>query len=338
MSSASTATDAGATVPTPAPRGRRDSRVRLIVGYAAIVAVLPYFLLKAAWIAGSTIGITGASSIDAAVVQGGNIATAALEIGAIGIILLFTHAWGARVPAFLVLAPTWVGTGLLAPFVITGPVVAASVLIDSSAVGDGSMAPWVGPLVYLSFGAQAIGIAASFVLYARDRWPQVLTGRVRDRPPGLHQPVVVLFSLLVTTLLVIVAAARLSWAFGATWGLSTGLVESRGLAERLADAGTASFAVAAAAALLALAFRRPPRLRTAVPLALGWVGGGAVFGSGLYSMVLLLAGVAGSGMPTTQTGLVPFVDLLQLLAGTVIAVVGAFVLAESHARGDDHRH
>ncbi|AOS63892.1 hypothetical protein [Actinoalloteichus hymeniacidonis] len=316
---------------SPNPARRRSSRIRLIVGYAAILAILPYFTLKLFWIAGSTAGITSASSVDPAVIQGGNIVTAAMEIIAALIIIAFTHAWGARIPVFLVLAPTWVGTGLLAPFVITGPVVAVSVLTGSASVGDDSLAAWVGPLVYVGFGAQAIGIAASFVLYARDRWPHVLTGRVREHPVGPYQPVIAVFVRLATVLLAVVAAVRLPWALGATWGLSPQLIESRGIAERLADAGTALFAVAAAAGLFVIAFRRPQRQRTALPLALGWIGGGAVFGNGLYPMTLLLAGVAGSGTNATQTGLVPFVDLLQIMTGVMIAVTGAFLLAELNA-------
>ncbi|WP_075741393.1 MULTISPECIES: hypothetical protein [Actinoalloteichus] len=307
------------------------------MGYTAVAAVLPYFILKLIWISGSDIGIIRTSSVDPAVLQGGNIATAALEIIAVAIIIVFTHAWGSRVPAFLVLAPTWVGTGLLAPFVITGPVVAASALTSSSSVGDGSLAPWVGPLVYVSFGAQAIGIVASFVLYARDRWPHVTKGCVGDHPAGPDQTVVMLFARLSTALLAVVAVARLSWALGSTAGLSPRLIESRGIAERLSDAGTALFAVAAAAGLLILAFRRPPGQRTVLPVALGWIGGGAVFGSGLYPTALLLAGVAGSGTTATQTGLVPFVDLIQLLTGTVIAVTGAFVLADLNTRAAERR-
>lgn len=128
--------------------------------------------------------------------------------------------------------------------------------------------------------------------------------------------------------LTVVALVRTSWAIGATVGLSPQFIESRGVAERLADAGTAVFALAAAVGMLALVLRRPAGSPTWIPVALAWVGGGAVFGSGLYSMVLVLAAAAGTGVATTQTGLVPFVDLVQVILGTVIAAAGAFVLAD----------
>lgn len=310
------------------PPRRRGGRSRLIVGYLAIVAILPYFTLKLAWISGSTVGITSVSPVDAAVVTGGNIVTAALEVAAAFVILAFTHSWGLRAPAWLVLIPTWIATGLLAPFIITGPVVGISVISDSSSAGDGSLAPWVGPLVYIGFGAQAIGIGLSFVLYARDRWPRVFSVRLADSPTGPYRSVLLLFGWLFTALLALVIVSRSAWALNSTWGLSSGLVESRGTAEKLADAATAMFALAAATGLLVLVYRWWQKAPVWVPVALVWVGAGAVFANGMYPMVLRLAGVTGSGTTAPQIGLVPFVDLVQVITGTAIAVTGAFLLVD----------
>lgn len=324
----SVAVDEADTVTTDfSPPRRRSGRGRLIVGYLAIVAILPYFTLKLAWISGSTVGITSVSPVDAAVVTGGNIVTAAMEVVAAFVILTFTHDWGLRAPAWLVLIPTWIATGLLAPFIITGPVIGISVISGSGSVGDRSLAPWVGPLVYISFGAQAIGIGLSFILYARARWPRVLSVHLAGRPTGPYRSVLILFGWLTTALLAIVIVSRFAWALNSTWGLSSRLVESRGIAERLADAATALFALAAATGLLVLAYRRWQKPAW-VPVALVWVGAGAVFANGIYPMMLLLAGFAGSGTTATQTGLVPFVDFIQTITGTAIAVTGAFILVE----------
>jgi hypothetical protein len=207
------------------------ARVRMVIGYLAVAALLPYLLLKLAWIAGLTIGITEQSPVDGGILLGGNILTAALEVAAALIIVAFTHSWGLRVPAWLVLLPVWVGTGLLAPFIVTGPVVAVSVLTDAAPVGDGSLAPWVGLVVYSSFGAQALGITAAFVFYARARWPRILGSRVGVRRTGPTQPVLVLAVWVATGLLAVVAAARLQWALGSTAGLTPDLVAGRGLAQ-----------------------------------------------------------------------------------------------------------
>lgn len=312
---------------TPRPRGR----ARLIIGYLAVAAVQPYLILKLTWIAGSTIGITETSPLDASVVRGGNIVTAVMELTAIAILLAFTHQWGLRVPAWLVLVPAWIGTGLLAPFVITGPVIAASVVSDLAPVGDDSLAPWVGPLVYLSFGAQAVGIASCFVLYAKERWPYVFSGHLSDRLIGPSRTALVPIAWGTAALLVVVSVARLPWSLGAAWGLpSSG--ESRGVAEQLTDGASALFAVAAAVGILMLAVGRPSRTRTWVPVALAWIGGGATLGAGAYSLVLLFTKLTGAVDSVPATGMVPFVDLLQVVAGVAIGVAGAVILAADHAR------
>lgn len=302
---------------------RRHGRARLLVGYLSIAAILPYFLLKLAWVAGSTVGIATTSPIDADVLRGGNAVTMALEVVAAFIILAFTHSWGLRAPAWLVLAPAWVGTGLLAPFIFTGPVVAGS-----GSAGDGSLAPWVGPLVYLGFGAQAVGIVVSFVLYVRARWPQVLGGRLQDRSGGPYQPALVFLLAVMIALLAVITGARAMWAAGSGAGLGEDQAAGRGLAEQMADAGTAMFAVAAAIGLWMLIRRSPGRARTWAPLVMAWIGGGAVFGSGLYPMVLLILGTAGLGPAGTGAGLVPFVNLTQVVVGTVAAVTGIFLLVD----------
>ena len=322
-------------MPQPRPRATtapvpRSGRTR-VIGHLAIAAILPYLLLKIAWIAGSTVGVASTSPVDAAVLQGGNLVTAAMEVVAVLVILTFTGSWGLSLPPWLTLAPAWIGTGLLAPFVVTGPVVAVSVLRDPTSVGDGSLAAWVGPLVYLGFGAQAIGISAAFIGHVRARWSRVFTSRIAARPAGPARPGALVSAWAATALLSVVVVARVSWACGSTWGLPASVVGSRGIAEQLTDGATAVFAVAAAVGTLSLLHRRPRAGRTWVPLGLAWVGTGAIVGSGLYATTLLLAGITGS--VSAATGAVGFVDLLQTLAGTVLAVVGASLLAGTAGAG-----
>lgn len=303
----------------------------MIVGYVTVAAILPYLILKLIWISGSTVGISDPSPLDAAVVDGGNVVTATMELIAIAIVLTFTHSWGPRVPAWLVLVPAWIGTGLLAPFVVTGPVVAVSVVTEASPVGDGSLAPWVGPLVYLGFGAQAIGIASSFAIHAHDRWAGVLAGRLSDRPTGPSRPALVLITWMIVALLTVVSGSRLLWSVGVTWGLPSHLIDGRGVAERLADTSAAFFAIAAIIGFLLLTCRRFRRVRTWVPIVLAWVGSGATLTSGAYSLALLLLKLSGAATSLPRPGVVPFVDLVQIVAGTAAAVVGAVLLTELRA-------
>lgn len=315
------------------PSAARPSWARLVIGYLAIAAVVPYLTLKVLWILGSTAGILAPSPLDPAVVQNGNLATVVMELIAVGIILTFTHSWGLRVPACLVLVPAWIGIGLLAPFIVNGPAVAGSVLTGVSPAGDGSLAPWVGPLVYLGFGAQAIGIAASFVLYVRDRWNRVLITRLSDRRAYPSDDALRFLGWGIAGLLIAVSVARLSWGLGATWGLSPDLIQDRGVPERLADGMAGVFAAAALVGLLMLTRRAPRRWRVWAPLSLAWVGGGATLASGLYSLVLLTLRLASSTVPAQQAGLDPIVDLIQVVAGTALGATGAILLSELHQTG-----
>jgi len=304
------------------PRGRH----RVVIGYVVLTAILPYLLLKVAWITGSTIGFATESSVASGVLLGGNIATAGMELVAIGVVLAFTHDWGMRLPAWLVLLPAWVGTGLLAPFVVAGPLVVVSVVTEASPVGDGSFEPWVGPLVYSSFGAQALGIALTFALYARARWPHVLRSRGGCRSAG-PRSVLASAAWVAAVLLGVVAAARLLWALDPAAAAWFELPNARGTTERAADAGAAAFALAAAAGLLMLMFRRRARTRLWVPIVLAWVGSGATWAGGWWPVLLWIGEVAGAGTSSVGGGLAAGVHLVQMVAGLLVATVGAVVLA-----------
>jgi hypothetical protein len=298
----------------------------VVIAYLVVAAVLPYLLLKVAWITGSTIGFATESSVDSRVLLGGNIVTAGMELVAIVVVVALTHDWGMRLPAWLVLVPAWVGTGLLAPFVVAGPLVVVSVATEASPVGDGSFEPWVGPVVYTSFAAQALGIALTFALYARARWSRVLRSRGGGRSA---EPRRVLASAagVAVVLLALVAAARLLWALDPGAAAWFGFTGARGATERAADAGAAAFAMMAAAGLLMLMRRRPGRTRLWVPLTLGWVGSGATWAGGLWPALLWIGEIAGAGTSPGGGGLVAGVHLVQVIAGLLVATVAAVLLA-----------
>jgi hypothetical protein len=304
----------------------------VVIGYLVVAAILPYLLLKAAWIAGSTIGFATESTVDSRVLLGGNIATAGMELVAIVVVLAFTRDWGLRLPAWSVLLPAWVGTGLLAPFVIAGPLVVVSVATQASPVGDGSFQPWVGPVVYSSFGAQAVGIALTFVLYARARWPHVLRSRT-GCPSAARRPVLARAAWPAGLLLGVVASARLLWALHPASATSVGLAEGRGATDRVADAGAAAFALMAAAGLLMMLRRRRARTPLWVPLALAWVGSGATWAGGWWPVLLWIGEMAGAGTSSPGAGLVAGVHVLQVIAGLLVATVGALVLAGRQGKG-----
>lgn len=148
--------------------------LRLVVGWAAVLGTLPYLALKAAWLAGSTIGVA-----DPAVFRDGsvfvlNAVTAGMDLVAIVVALAFTYSWGQRIPGLVVLVPVWVGTGFLIPIAVLLPT------MDFSG-SQSFLEPWVQPLVYGGFAWQGVMLAAAFFFYARERWGFVFrvdTGQV----------------------------------------------------------------------------------------------------------------------------------------------------------------
>ena len=113
-----------------------------------------------------------------------NIVTAGMDLAGIAIALAFTHAWGQRVPAWLLLPPAWVAMGLLVRFVLAVPLtlIARALTVGetsssssggAAAIATGPVHSWVYVLVYGEFVGLGLGLSLAFVLYARVRWHAV---------------------------------------------------------------------------------------------------------------------------------------------------------------------
>ena len=184
------------------------SGVRLAVGYAAVAATVPYLALKVAWLSGGTVGMADPAFFSGPAYAFGNVLTAGMDLVAVVIALAFTHEWGLRIPAWLVLIPAWVATGFLAPIVVFMPFAPA-------AFGDAPAGPlrgWVYLLVYGGFAAQGLLLSAAFVLYARARWGRVLAGRnggARPERPHFARTLPTVFAAALAT---VAGTFHLAWA------------------------------------------------------------------------------------------------------------------------------
>jgi hypothetical protein len=284
--------------------GRRPalgSRTRLLACYGAIVACLPYLALKIAWLAGSDIGTIGDGAADMADTEHvvGNVATIGLEL-AFGVVMLaLTYPWGQRLPAWLVLLPMWVGTGLLAPIAVGVPlgVVVQAIAGGAAAAPDNGLQGWVYGVVYGGFTVQAVLLVTAFVLYARKRWPELLHFKSVARP-----------SLLTTAAAVFAAGfgvMNVVWAgTGGEFGGYPAAVQT--VAQKTFWVGQGLLGIAGAIGVLALVHRRGPAV---LPLCAAWVGTGVTFASGLYA-----AGVEAGSSPIRL-----FFLLLDVIAGLVMA-------------------
>lgn len=302
---------------------------RIIAAVVAIAAMLPYLTLKVLWLTGSSVGVTDPALMDDPTMYGMNLLTFGMDAVALVLALGFTMRWGMRLPAWLVLLPLWVGTGLLGVIVITTPL---GLLIQGESLFafGGPIEPWVYLMVYGGFIGQGVGLMAAFVLYARDRWPAVfttLTGHPYRSFTRPFQRVVAWGSLAVTA---VIAGVRCYWALGGAGGLPKGAAEAMTPAGALQQGTQGLLALSAGVALVVLV-RARGRRPFWQPLVVAWLGSGALFGWGLYGMIVRVsAGPLGGG-----GGALPdLVLLFGMLTGLVMAMCGAFLLAERSGVGD----
>ncbi|GED05275.1 hypothetical protein AUR04nite_08070 [Glutamicibacter uratoxydans] len=296
------------------------------------IGVLPYFLLKLAWIFGSQWGIESPSKLDGTVVLMGNIITASLDVLLVAIVVALGRRAALKIPWWLILIPAWFAAGLLLPFIFTGPVIAAMVASGSGS-SDGSLSDWVGPLVYLSFGIQAIGVVLVLGWYLRRRWGRALEshssqGLVRVRTKG--QWAVFSAAGVVAAALVFLG---LRWIVRAATALQAQSADLRGGILWLSDVANAGFAACAVIGLLVLVARRlgnqdgpgdHDSSHRWWPILLLSGGGAAIAGSALYALVLMSLGAG------TAPGQQDFWELsLSLVLGLLCGLGALAVIVEA---------
>ncbi|MFI6805809.1 hypothetical protein ACIBO6_12455 [Streptomyces luteogriseus] len=311
-------------------------RTRRILRAVAVVSCVPYLTLKAAWVAGSHVGIPAGSSLlddrlTMAVVNG---LSMLLDSAVIVLALVLTRPWGLRVPAWLLAFPVWVATGLLAPVMAGFP---AQLAVRAFGGGGASSAgrkafldEWVFTVVYTGFIAQGLALGGLFVLYARGRWGHVWRGRVWDLPVGAigpaHRALAVAAAVLALPPLILHAL----WACGVPAGLNEGRAADRGGEFHVLETLYVVFLLAAVAGAVLLAFRRGRALPVAVPLSLVWVGSGAVACWGGWLSLASLGGP--TDLADRPTPLMNLAYAGQMLVGLLVAAIGVYHFAERSAR------
>lgn len=316
----------------------RVGRVRAVARVIAITACLPYIGLKTAWMAGSRVGIPDGSELltPGAGVAVVNVLTVLMDASVILLALLLTRPWGRRVPAWLLVVPVWVASGLLLPIMTAYPLQLAVRLLggdDGKPSGDGGpdpfLDPWVFGVVYTGFILQGLALGTLFALYARERWGHLWQGSLRSLPRTPTAPALRATAVAAALLALVPGAAHLLWATGSTAGLNAGRVAERTSDHYVLATVNALFAAVAAAGVLLLAFRRGGRLPLRVPLVLAWAGSAqmACWGGWLSVAALIGAGDA-ADRPTTA---MVVIYAVQMLAGALIVTLGAHFFAERAA-------
>lgn len=227
-----------------------------------MLATVPYLGLKAMWIFGSQVGLNDPEFGRSTVMVVANTLTAVMELVALVLAVIFFTRRGMRAPAWLVLLPMWVASGLLGQILISLPLAAVSPGQPTSEVPT-AIQDWVYAVVYGGFALLGVGLLGAFALYARDRWSRLLT---TPASPSARRGLVVAAAALVVAGL-----------------LQATLAPSPSLAGRLIEL---ALAVGAAAALVATGFGPGATLAPRWAVVLAWVGTGAMAAWSLYHLTL----------------------------------------------------
>lgn len=267
----------------------------------AIAACVPYVVLKAAWVAGSRVGIPEGSVLleRPGMMAVANSVTLLMDAAVVVLALLLTQRWGLRVRPWLLAFPMWVATGLLVPIVVGFPVDTLVGLATgrgggSAAPSEPFLDPWVFNVVYGGFIVQALALGALFVRYARGRWGHVWRGTLWDLSPSVSGPALRATAVMASLALLLLAGLQLARVLGLAGGPTLTTDYAGGADPNVQEALRPLYAVTAVAGVVMLAFRRGRSLPVALPLGLAWAGSGAV---ACWAGWILLAGltpVAGS--------------------------------------------
>ncbi|MFJ8539934.1 hypothetical protein [Streptomyces sp. NPDC093591] len=311
------------------------SRSRRILRTVAVASCVPYLSLKFAWLAGSRVGIPEGSSLleHRATMAVANGVTVLMDGAVIVLALVLTRPWGLRVPAWLLAFPVWVATGLLTPIMTGFPLQLVVRAFGGTTTGSRAREPfldeWVFAVVYSGFIVQGIALGALFTLYARDRWGHLWRGPVWELPVGVTGPAQRFTAVAAGALALFPLTVHLLWACGATVGLSEGRVEDRASDFHVLESLDVVFLLTAVTGAFLLAFRRGRALPVKLPLALAWVGSGAVTCWGGW---LALASLGGpDDIADRATPLMSLTYAGQMIVGILVATVGAYFLTERSA-------
>ncbi|MCX4663069.1 hypothetical protein [Streptomyces uncialis] len=235
---------------------------------------------------------------------------------------------------------------------------------DGGGGGEGAepfLHEWVFGMVYGGFIVQGLSLGALFALYARDRWGHLWRDRVRDLPPAGAAPRAVTCAAALVAL--VPATLHTLWASGFAMGADGTRLAGRSTGElAVMEATSAVFPLVAVAGagLLVLGrdgarwvgvrararapvrarvrVRVPVRVRVRVPvrvrvrvrvpvwvaLAAAWLGSGATATWGGW---ISLASLGGGGIASGTSGPMYLAYACQMIAGALVAAVGARFLA-----------
>ncbi|WP_404385529.1 hypothetical protein LL946_05365 [Knoellia locipacati] len=307
--------------PTPT-RPSRPGPLRIALATVAVLATLPYVVLKLLWLSGSGVGLADPDAFSDPVMVTANAVTLLMELTAAGLAVLLVLEVGRRIPAAVVHVPMFVGTGLLGGILVVLPVEAVRRSLSSPSAGpstgpstaqgnatDSPIADWVFAMVYGGFGVLGLSLLAIFALHAWDRWirPGGWTTRVSAWVPtsARQRRLTVVHGVG----MVVICTAGL-------------LVAARADLVGSHDVVAVLMALVSSAGLIALALRSPGSVRGSTALVMAYAGAAVVAAWGLYFFVVLVLPNPLRGDEPVPAGLLAL-ELLRGVSGVMTAFAAA---------------
>ena len=310
---------------------RGFSRLGTAAAWISAVACLPYLILKVAWSVGVPVGIADRSLLDDPGWAAGNALMGVIQLFGLLLVLGLTRPWARRVPAWLLLFPVWMATGMLFQ-VVVGAVLFGlfAPVSQGTGGGTGGIEPWVYVVVYSAFAVQGVALGLAFAWYVRARWGRLLGRRAGDVVPGSGGRVtsrpehhLAAMAEAVAGATVAVVAVFGYWAASGSVGLS-GVEPHPSWALQVSRVAGA---LVAATGLLGLAGRWGDQTPFWLPVALTWVGSAALVAFDGFTLAINKLFLA-LGADASEPGWTLFdtVLLVKVAIGVSAAALGVLVV------------
>lgn len=146
---------------------------RRVLATGAVLSCLPYLLLKLLWLTGSDLGINDEELMGDTAMEIANALTLLLALAGAVLAVLLVRRNRLELPAWLVVTPMFVGTGLLGGILVLLPIQTVLLSVQEAAPADRPADPiagWVYLVVYGGFALLGLCLLGLFAVYARERW------------------------------------------------------------------------------------------------------------------------------------------------------------------------
>jgi hypothetical protein len=296
---------------------KRLIRMRKLWGFGAALSVMPYLLIKIVWTLGLFIPADHIGDNSWRMI---NAATAVIAAFGIFLAMAFCRPWGERLPAWLVVLPVWIGTGLLVPMLFLAPILGPAAMNQDRVAGSADIWAYEQFLIMISLIGVGICLPIALAGYVKKRWPEALGGaHDLGEPPGNTYSLQIIIGRMAAVGCIILGVLKLFWAAGGTIGIDPSMLDDRNVWWHLLSFSTGAWALAGAWGILVLTSRKGSK-SFLPPMAAAWISSGMLFSYNIFANLSALI------YDKQQTPEYPILRVLTTEAGIILGVILGLVI------------